>query len=708
MRAVAPHAGSTAPRPDMRARSARPRGMLVVVAGHSRGVGKTTTIERILRARRGESWVAVKVSAHRHCAPGDVKPVIEPDTAPSAGTQTGRFLLAGADRAFLCRTPDARLAATARFINDLRAGGANVIVESNRLIDLLTPDVVIFAVTPGIADWKPSSGAALARTDAFVIRTDDDDDPLQVVRALGPHGRTRFAIDAPGQAVQFHQWLDRRLTLARSPAAFASALLHLPVLVLLLVLASGAAHAQTPAPAAAPIAKPAAKSLRLNVANLTRLESWSFFDPPLTGGDPDSLFISNRLRVTATFTSPRVDVTGVVQYVQFGGLPTQAFGPGFLGTGGLYYFHAGETDSRGFYSPAANVRLKLPRGVTLLGGRFGYTSGAESPSGQPKVEALKRSRLDSRVVGDFEWSIYQRAFDGVRIDVDRPRWHVSGAYLWPTQGGFEEDAGATMADVTTGAVTATLRPGLAIPRTDVALFVYTYADDRRVTARPDNTGRSATQADITVGTFGASVAGSRRTGNVDLDWLGWYAQQAGSWYEQDHRAWSLALETGVQWTTGWQPWIRGGYLYASGDDDPLDAEHHTYFPALPTVRRYSFTTVYAPMNLRDLFVELIVRPSPRVRGRVDVRQLWLAQGADRWYAGSGATQRTGTFFGYAGRASGAHEDFGTVVEGAMDVTIGRRWSINGFAGFINGGKVVTNLFRGKSLWFGYLENVIQF
>jgi hypothetical protein len=468
---------------------------------------------------------------------------------------------------------------------------------------------------------------------------------------------------------------------------------------------AASAWAQTPAPATT---QAPARTLRLNVANLTRLESWSFFDPPPTGGDPDALFVGNRLRVSLTFGSSRVDVTGVVQYVQFGGLPTQAFGPGFLGTGGLYYFHAGETDSRGVYVPAVNARLKLPRGVTIQGGRFGYTSGAEAPSGQPRIETIKRSRLDSRVVGDFEWSLYQRSFDGVRVDMDRPRWHASGAWLWTTQGGFEEDAGASLADVTTGAFTVTLKPGLAVPATDVAAFVYSYADDRAVTARPDNTGLAATRADVAIATIGASAVGTRRTGQVDLDWMGWYAYQTGSWYEQDHSAWSLALETGVQWPSGWQPWIRGGYLHASGDGDPGDERHDTFFPALPTVRRYSFTTVYAPMNLRDLFVELLVRPSSRVRGRVDARQLWLAEGADRWYAGSGATQKAGTFFGYAGRASGGHEDFGTVVEGAVDVTLGRRWSVNGFAGFISGGRAVTHLFAGTQLWFGYLENVIQF
>lgn len=479
---------------------------------------------------------------------------------------------------------------------------------------------------------------------------------------------------------------------------------HLAAALVMIALISSGASAQTAQPAAP--ATPAA--WRWTLSNVTRVEAWRFFEPPTTGGDPDYAFIGNRLRVGLTRAWRRVDVSGTMQFVQFGGLPAGAFGPGFLGTGALYFDQSGETDSRGLYLPALNVRVRLPRGITLLGGRFGYTSGAEAPSGRPKVEAVKRARLDSRLVGDFEWSLYQRAWDGVRGDIDRPAWHGSAAWMIPTQGGFEEDAGSSLVDVDVGAFTLTLRPGTAIPATEVAGFVYTYRDDRRVTARPDNAGRTASRVDVSVASMGGSAIGSARRGTGDIDWMGWVAVQRGSWYEQSHRAWSMALEGGYQWTTGWQPWVRGGYLHASGDDTPADARHDTFFPMLPTVRRYSFTTAYAPMNLRDTFLELSLRPSPRVRGRADVRWLRLASAADRWYGGSGATQKRGSFFGYAGRPSGGSRDLGTVIEGALDVTINRHWSVNGFFGTITGGRVVTSLFRGDRLRFGYVESVIQF
>ena len=151
----------------------------------------------------------------------------------------------------------------------------------------------------------------------------------------------------------------------------------------LLLALSGFAHAQTaPAPPA-----PAASDRvwRWTVTNLTRVEAWKFFEPPPTGGDPDYAFVGNRLRLGVNGTWPRIVLDGSVQYVQFSGLPDRSIGPGPLGTGALYFDHSGSEESRGVYLRTLNVRARVTRGVTIQAGRFGYTSGAESPSGSAKV-----------------------------------------------------------------------------------------------------------------------------------------------------------------------------------------------------------------------------------------------------------------------------------------------------------------------------------
>ncbi len=343
---------------------------------------------------------------------------------------------------------------------------------------------------------------------------------------------------------------------------------------------------------------------------------------PAGPGRGPALGIVALMAFASTAASFAQTTAAAAQYVQFGGLPTKALGPGPFGTGALYYQHAGRTDSSGAYLRTLSLRARLPHGVALQGGRFGYTSGSEAPSGRPKIEAVKRARIDARMIGEFEWSLYQRTFDGVRGDIDRKAWHVTGAWLRPTQGGFEEKAESSIR----------------------------YNDDRGVTARPDNSGRTASRAAVGITTLGTAAVGTSPAGKGDLDWL----------------AWSLALETGYQWKAKWQPWVRGGYLNASGDANQSDDRHAT-------------------MNLRDLFAELIVRPTSRVTARADVRRLWLASGQDLWYAGSGATQN----------------------EGAADVAIARHVSANALFGAIRGGQVVTTSFKGRWLRFFYLESVVQ-
>lgn len=445
--------------------------------------------------------------------------------------------------------------------------------------------------------------------------------------------------------------------------------------------------------------------------NWTRVESWSFFEPRPGGGDPDYTFIANRLLVGVRHSGPRHEVNAAVQYVQFGGLPETASGPGALGTGALYFDHNRRTDSRQVHLKAANVHLKKIGGaLDVRAGRMPYTSGAEAPSGNPGIEAVKRMRLDSRLVGEFEWSLYQRAFDGVRVDWDDgSALHATGVAFWPTQGGFEERANRNLRDVRVLGGVFDVRPSSALPRTQVQAFVWNYRDTRPITGRPDNMFRPASGVDVDITTFGGSLVASYPTAAGAADVLAWIAVQTGDWYETSHGAAAFALEGGHQWTdVPGRPWVRGGWNRASGDDKADDDEHGTFFPMLPTGRKYSLSASYASMNMDDMFGQLIVRPARQVTVRADVHRLRLVDPADLWYAGSGATRREGGIFGYAGRRSGGGRSLGVAWEGSADWVLSPRWSINGYAGIIRGGDVVESIFRGRTLRFVYVENVIGF
>lgn len=437
---------------------------------------------------------------------------------------------------------------------------------------------------------------------------------------------------------------------------------------------------------------------------------WRFFEPPAGGGNNEYAFLANRLFAGVQRTSGTFDLTAALQYVQFGGLPSDAVGPGPLGTGAVYYAHAARSDSHQVYLRYANLRIKrlIPSTVVQIG-RMPYASGNESASGNPKIEAVRLQHVAARLVGEFGWSIYQRAYDGVRVDAARSRWNATGFAFHPTQGGFEDAAGLMMAGVTVLGAAATVKSATT-PSIQYQVFSYRYRDTRRVTQRPDNTGRPVAAADVGVNTFGVTIvcAPPARAGH-QWDALVWTAVQTGSWYEQRHRAASVAVEAGHQWMTArWQPWLRGGYLYASGDGDASDNRHGTFFEMLPTVRQYAQSALYSQMNNTDLFAQMLARPRSNINVRFDWRRIGLASSQDGWYYGSGATQQHGSIFGFATRPSFGSTHLATIGEGSIDYAIGPHWSVNGYLAIGRGGGVVTSAFAGRTLTFAYLENVFQF
>jgi alginate export protein len=448
-----------------------------------------------------------------------------------------------------------------------------------------------------------------------------------------------------------------------------------------------------------------------NVRNWTRVEWWRFFEPPAGGGDNEYAYPANRLQAGVHRSTPRYAFTAALQHVQFVGLPTNAVGPGPLGLGSVYFAHAGRTDSNQLYLRSLNVQVKnVWSGVNLQIGRMPYSSGAESVSPMPKIEAVKQQRVAARLVGEFEWSLYQRGYDGVRVDVDRGPWHGAGIAFHPTQGGFEDAAGPTMMAVTVLGGSATRRIGGSGGGAELQAFALRYNDSRRVTGRPDNTDRAAARADVGITTVGAALitASDQREGR-QWDGLLWFAEQTGSWYDQSHRAASIAAEVGHQWTSaGWSPWLRAGLLWASGDGDPANRRHGTFFQMLPTVRRYAQSAVYSQMNQTELFAQALLRPTGSLTLRADYHRVSLATAQDRWYFGSGATQSRGSLFGFSTRPSNGDTHLADVTEISADHLVAPHWSVNGYIGLLRGGPVVRSAFAGSMMTFAYVENVIQF
>jgi hypothetical protein len=446
------------------------------------------------------------------------------------------------------------------------------------------------------------------------------------------------------------------------------------------------------------------------VENLTRFELWRFFEPPPNGGvEPDYAFFGNRSTLGARYRGQRWGLRGAIQYVRLENLPGGAIGPGLLGNGAAYFFQAAGTFSYQFYLRELSASLSFPsRGLTLEAGRLSFTTDPRARAGHP-AEQLAQARLDGRLLGDMDGSLYQRAWDGVRLQVTHGSWQWTTAAVLPTQGTFEESANVPIDRLRVLSSEVRARPGALAAHSEVRGFASWYRDTREVRARPDNTGSQARAADVSIGTFGAAAAGVYPWRSGAWDVVAWAAGQVGDWYGQPHWAASGVAEGGYRWSAApWQPWLRAGATYASGDGANVDGRHGTFFPLLPSGDRFVRSNVYALMNVIDLWSELRAQPHPRLGAVAGVHHVSLASAADRWYVGSGATERRGNFFGYLGRNTRGARPLGTLVEGELTWSATRWWRWRGYLAGMAGGDAVRAVFSGHRLFTAAFDSTLSF
>jgi hypothetical protein len=156
---------------------------LVVVGGHSRSIGKTSVATSLIAGLRDLEWMALKITQFGHgvcssdgepcdCEPTDLDHpyAIAREEDVDGETDTARFLRAGAREVYWVRTRVGELAAVIPAIRKLIVGRRNVLMESNSILDHLTPDLYLPVVDFAVEDFKASSRHFFARADAIVVR----------------------------------------------------------------------------------------------------------------------------------------------------------------------------------------------------------------------------------------------------------------------------------------------------------------------------------------------------------------------------------------------------------------------------------------------------------------------------------------------------------------------------------------------------------
>ncbi len=172
---------------------------IVVIGGQARKVGKTSVVTGLIATLRDYDWTAVKISQHAHDlemgTPGtesaDMKErewaiakerewAISEEHDQSGGSDTARFLAAGARRALWVRANPGQLGDAMPSLQSELKNAAHVIMESNSVVRFIRPDVYLVVLDPANPDVKESVREFLESADGVILHHASD-------AGAGPH-----------------------------------------------------------------------------------------------------------------------------------------------------------------------------------------------------------------------------------------------------------------------------------------------------------------------------------------------------------------------------------------------------------------------------------------------------------------------------------------------------------------------------------------
>jgi hypothetical protein len=158
---------------------------VIVVGGHTKNIGKTSVVCGLISALPDRCSTAIKISQSGCCASPDSGAPGDRDGAGHSfsiteeqhsaggpvvgGTDTSRYLAAGALRALWIHTCPCRLAEAMPRIRVEVARAQNIVLESNSVLRYLQPDVYVSVLDPEVADFKATAALYVDQADAILL-----------------------------------------------------------------------------------------------------------------------------------------------------------------------------------------------------------------------------------------------------------------------------------------------------------------------------------------------------------------------------------------------------------------------------------------------------------------------------------------------------------------------------------------------------------
>lgn len=448
----------------------------------------------------------------------------------------------------------------------------------------------------------------------------------------------------------------------------------------------------------------------------TRLYGWDWFGP--TSGDNRYAFSGSILRLGISQSRDGWNWNAEFALPVLLGLPSNAIGTGpqqgALGFGGNYFTANGGSQNTAMIFPKQMyVRFNSLGGSTahqLEIGRFEFLDGSEVVPKSPTLAALRRDRVNARLLGNFSFTDVARSMDGILYTHTTQADTFAFTAAIPTRGVFQVD-GWGWNKVAFGYGSYTHESSRGGHSADTRVFVIEYEDWRHV-LKTDNRPLAVRQGDldnIRIDTYGGHTLHAFETAAGTFDLLLWGAAQTGRWGVQQQRAGALDFEGGIQprLLPGLKPWLRGGYYWGSGDGNPNDNTHGTFFQVLPTPRPFARFPFFNMMNNEDTFGMLTVRPHPKVTLSSEFHSLRLSSPADLWYSGGGAFQPW--TFGFTGRTASGRKSLANLYDINADYRVNSRLTFTAYVGYVQGLAVTHIIYpNNKDSRLGYLEAFVRF
>ena len=205
---------------------------VIVVGGHSRSIGKTSVVAGLIARLPAFRWTAFKITQYGHgfctadgapcdCQTDDHTIAISAERDPNTGTDSARFLAAGAVKSLWVRTRQGMLAEAMRRIRKeiaaAESAGGHVILESNSILQFLRPDLYLTVLDHATADFKGSAPPlpSTAPTPSFSVNPASGSGPAAgpVARGICPKANP-LVVSAPADYIT----ATRLAAFAASPA----------------------------------------------------------------------------------------------------------------------------------------------------------------------------------------------------------------------------------------------------------------------------------------------------------------------------------------------------------------------------------------------------------------------------------------------------------------------------------------------------------